>query len=192
MLAHTAQKGIGPRFASLQQAQRVSSPSREVAPHDKALVHALPLTSKLSASSCQVAGSHPRTRLGSTLLISPPGSVCLFAKLWTQNTGQCLGLRFASHNQAHRVSSPSRGLAPQDKAWVHVLPLSIRLRVSPRRIAGSHRRTRLRSMLCLSPPSSALLLAKSQARTAHQDSGPCYESLQQANRASSLSCELAP
>ena len=166
--------------------------NREVTPHDKILVHALPLSSKLSASSCQFAGSYPRTRLGSTLLISPPGSACLLAESWARNTGQYLGLRFLSHNQAHRVSSPSRGLAPQDKAWVHVLPLSIRLSLSPRRIAGSHRRTRLGSTLCPSPPSSALLLAKSQARTVGEGYGLRIASLHQAQRVSSPCRGLAP
>ena len=67
--ARIAGQGLGPRFASLSQAQRVSSPSRS---------------------------SHRRTRLGSKFCLSPRGSAYLVAESWAQSTGQCLGLRHAS------------------------------------------------------------------------------------------------
>ena len=180
------------RFASLHQAQRNSSPSRWLAPWDKALGHALHLSTRLSMSPRRVKGSHPRTRLGFTLCFSPPGSACLLAKSRACTTQQGLNPRFASIHQAQCVSSQSRRLAPRNKAWVHVLPLSTRLSMSPRRFAESYRKTRLGSTLCLSPSSSALLFAKSRACTAGQDFSLSFASLHQIQRVSPPSCGLTP
>ena len=244
-LTRTEGQGLGPRFASLSQAQRVSSTSRVLAPPHRAWVHALPLSTRLSLSPRLFAGSHRRTILGSTLCLSPPGSACLLVELLARTARQGLGLRFVSLHQAQHISSLSRGLAPQDKAWVHtlplssklsasprrvtglhpqtwfdstlclfppgsacllaesrgvatqdkywvyVLPLSTRLSVSPRPVTGMHRRTRFGSTLCLSPPSSALLLAKSKARTAGHGLGLRFASLHQAQHNSSPSRVLA-
>ena len=151
----------------------------------------------------QVASSHRRTMLWSTLCLSLPLPASLLAELQARNHGQGLGPRFASLHQAQRVSSPSYGLAPLDKVWVHTLPFSTRLSVSPHRVAGSHRatrilstyclstrlsvsnrrvavshrRTRLESTLCLSPPSLAHLLDKSWACNLGQCLGLGFASL---------------
>ena len=57
--------------------------------------------------------------------------------------------------------------------------------MSPRLIAASHRRTRLGYTLCLSPPSSKLLLAKSWARIARKGLGQRFTSFQLAQRVTS-------
>ena len=148
------------RFPSLNQAQRVPSPSHGLSPQEKAWVNALLFSTKLSLSHRRVAGSHYKTRLGFTLCLSPTNSALLLDMLQTRTAGQSLGLRIASLHEAHRFSSPCRGLEPQEKAWVYALPLSTWLCVSPRRVAGTHRRARVGSMFCLSPPGSACLLAE--------------------------------
>ena len=140
-------QGFGPCFDSLHKAQYVSSLSRRLAPQNKVWIYTLLLTYSLCVSPCRVSGSHRRTRLGSTFCHSPSGSACLLAESRARNEGQGLGPRFDYLHQAQHITSPSRGLAPQDKAWTHVLPFSTRLSVSPRRVAGSQRRTRLRSTL---------------------------------------------
>ena len=150
----------------------------------------MPLSIRFSVSLRRVAGSHPWTRLSSTFCLFPPGSACLLAESRARTAQQGLGPRFASLHQAQRVSSQSRGLAPQDKAWIHALPLSATLSVSLLLVACSHRRTGLGSTLCLSPPGSACLLAYSRDRTAGQSSGPRFASLHQAQRVSSSSCWL--
>ena len=183
---------MGLRFDSLHQAQLVSSPSRGFAPQDKVLVHALPLSTRLSVFPPRVAGSHCRTRLGSRFCLSAPGSACLLADYRARIAQQVLGPCFASLHQAQRVFSLSRGLASRNKALVHALPLSNRLSVTPRRVAVLHRRTRFWSKLCLSPPGSALLLAKSRARIIGQGLSPRFATLHQAQRFSSTSRGLAP
>ena len=116
-------------------------------------------------SPCRVAGSHRRKRLGSTLCLSHPDSACLLAE---------------------------SQLAPQNKAWVQVLPLSTRFSISPRLVAGSKHRTMLRSTPCLSPPSSAGLLAETRALTASQGLGSRFAFLLQAERFSLPSRRLEP
>ena len=190
--ARTTGQGLGLRFATIHQAQRVSTPIQGNAHQDKAWVHALPLSSKLSAFPCQVAGSHRRTRLDSTPCLSPPSSALLLANPLARTAGQGLSLRFASLHQAQRFTLPRRGLAPQHKAWVHDLPLSTRVVVSPRRVVGSHRMTRLGSTLCLSSPGSACLLIESRDRTAGQSLDPHFVSLLKAQRFSLPSRRLAP
>ena len=148
--ARTAQQGMDPQFASLLHAQRFSFPSRGLAPQDKAWVYALTLSIRFGVSPRRVAGSHRKRRLGSTLCLSPPSSALLIAKSWARTAGQGLGLRFASLHQGQQVSSPSRELAPHNKAWVHVLPFSTRLSESPCHVGVSHRATRLGSALPLS------------------------------------------
>ena len=205
------------RFSVHNQAQRVSSPSRGLAPQDKAWVLVLlasPCSAlleksrgrttgqglglrfdslhRLSVSPRRVASSYLRTRLWSTLYFSHPSSALLLAKTRASTARQRLGLRFASLHQAQCVSSLSRRIASHNKAWVHALPLSTLLSVSPRRVAGSHRATRLGSMLCLSPPGSACVLAESWARTAGQCLGPCFASHIQAQRFSLPSQGHAP
>ena len=166
--ARTAGQGFGPRFAFLNQAHRLSSPSGRLAPRDKNWVHVLKLSTMLSVSHRRVVGMQPRTRLVSTLSLSPPGSNYLLAKSWARIAGLCFSLHFASHNQTQRVSSPSHGLAPLVKAFIHVLSLSTRHSVSPRLVAGSYRRTKHGSTLCLSHPSLALLIAMLLACTVGQ------------------------
>ena len=140
----------------------------------------------------RVAGSHYKTRLGFTLCLSHTNSALLLDKLQTRTAAQSLGLRIASLHQAHRFSSPCGGLEPQDKSWVYALPLSTWLCVSPRRVAGTHRRARVGSMFCLSPPGSACLLAETQIPTADQGLGPHLASLHQVRPLSSPSHGLAP
>ena len=136
----------------------------------------------LIAFLCQVGCSHHRTRLWSTLCLSPPGSACLFAESLARTIGQGLGPRFAFLHQPQRFSSPSRGLASQGKAWVHSWPLSSKRSVSPCKVAGSHHRTRLGSTLCHYPPGSACLHADSRKRTSGQGLGPRLAFLLQAQR----------
>ena len=152
----------------------------------------MPLSPRLSLCPRRVAGSHRTTRLGSTFCLSPPGSACVLAKSRARTAQQGFGPSFASLYYAHRDCSPSRELAPQDKAWVHALPLSTTLSVSPRQVAGLHPWTRLGSTFCLSPSGSACLLAGTRARTPGQGLGPRSASLHQAQRVSSLSRGLAP
>ena len=158
---------------------------------DKAWVHVLPLSIRLSVSPRRVTGLHPLTKFGSTLCLSPPDSACLLTESRPRTTGQGLGPRFASLHQARSVYSPNRRLAPQDKAWVHALPLSSKLSASPCQVAGSHRRRRFRSTHCISPPGSACLLAESWARTAGQGLGPRFDSLHMAQHISMPSRWLA-
>ena len=153
--ARTAGQGLSLWFSSLHQAHRLSSPSRGLAPQDKAWVYGLCLSTRLSVSPRRVAGSHCRTLVGSTFCLSPPGSACLLAETRAPNARQGFGPRFAFFHQAQPVSSPSCRLAPHNKAWVQVLPLSIRLSVCPCQVAGLHRTTRLWSMLFLSPLGSS-------------------------------------
>ena len=152
----------------------------------------MPLSTRLIVSPRRVAGPHQRTRLGSTLCLSPPGSACLLGESQARTIGQGFDIRFISLHQAQRVFSPSHGLAPHKKAWVQALPLSTRLIVTPRQVTSSHRRTRLGSTLCLSLPLSACLLAESLACTHGQGLGPCFASLHQAQRVSSPIRWLAP
>ena len=199
--ACTAGQGLVLRFSAHNQAQRVSSPSRRLAPQDKAWVLVLlaPQSSALlekswgrttgqglgvrfdslhwlSMSSRRVASSHLRTRLWSTLYFSHPSSALFLAKPRASIARQRLGLRFASLHQAQCVSSLSHRIASRNKAWFHALPFSTLLSVPPLRVAGSHRATRLGSMLCLSPPGSACVLAESWAQTAGQCLGPRFAS----------------
>ena len=175
--ACTAGQGLCARFNSLHQAHRVSSPSRGLAPQDKAFVHALPLSSKLIVYPRRVAGSHHRTKVGSTACVSPPGLAYLLGESRARTAGHLLIPRFVSLRQAQRVSLPKRELLTQDKASVHALPFSIRLSLYPRRVAGLHRTTRLGSRFCLSPLGSACVLAKLRACTVQQGFGPCFFSL---------------
>ena len=175
-LACTAGQGYGSRITSLHHAQRDSSLSRWLAAPDKACIHTFTLSTRLKLSPRQVDGSHRRTMLWSTLRLSQPDSACLLGESWPRTTGQGLYPRFASLHQAQRLSSPSRGLTPQDKAWIHAYPLSSKLGASPYHVAGLNRRTRLKSSLCLSP-GSACLVAESWARTAGQGLGPRFDSL---------------
>ena len=163
--ACTAQQGLGPGVASLHQAQRLSLPSCRLAPYNKALVHAFPLSTRLIVTPRQDASSHRRTRLWSTLFLSLPLPASLLAESQARNHGQGLGPRFASLHQAHRVSSPSHGVLPRVNAWVHVLPLFTGLIVSPGRVA---------------------------ARTPGQGLGLRFDSLHQAQRVSSPSRGFAP
>ena len=162
--ACTPGQGMGPRFASPQQAQRVSSPGR---------------------------GLTPLTKLGSTLCLFPSSSTCLLADTLACTPGQGMGLHFASLHLAQRVSSASRGLAPQDKAYVHAFPLSTRLIVSSRRVVGLHRGTRLGFTFCLSPPGSACVIKESWARSPGQGLYPHFHSPHQAQTVSSPSRGLA-
>ena len=130
-LARTKGQGFGPCFASLHKAQLVFSPKRGLPPQDKAWVHTLPLSPRLSLCPRRVAGLHRTTRLGSTFCVSPQGSACVLAKSRVLTAQQGFGPSFASLYYAHRDCSPSRELAPQDKAWVHALPLSSKLSASP-------------------------------------------------------------
>ena len=152
----------------------------------------MPLSITLSVSLRRVASLHRMTRLGSNFCLSPPRSVCLFGDSQARTHGQGLGPRFSSLHQAQSVSSPSRGLTLLNKAWVHDLPLSSRLSVCHRRVAGSNRATRPGSTLCLSPPDSACLIAESLSRTAGQGLGPSFASLFQAHCFSFTSSGLAP
>ena len=183
---------MGPRFASLLQIQRFSLTSCRLAPQDKAWVYALPLSARLIVFPRRVSVWNHRTRLGSTLCLSPPSSACLLGESRARTAGQRLGSYFASLHQGQHVSSPKLRFPPQDKAYVHALTLSTRLSLCLRRVAGSHRTTRLGSTFCLSPQGSACVLAKSRARTAHQGLCPCFASLHQAHRDFSQSRELAP
>ena len=183
---------MSPLFASLHHAQCVSSASRKLAPIDKAWVHAFPLSIRVRVSPRRVAGSHLWTKLGSMLCLFPPGSACVLADSRASTAQQSLGPRFASLHQTQLVSSQSRDLAPQDKAFVHALPLSSKLTASPSQVAASHRRTRLRSTFCLSQPGSACLLPESPARTEGQDLVPRFASLLQTQRSSLTSSRLAP
>ena len=185
-------QSLGPRFASLHQVQRFSSEIRRLAPRNKAWANALPFSSKLSRSPCQVMGLHPRTWPGSTLRISHSCSACLLSESWARCAGLGINLRFATLHQAQRVSLPIRRLAPRDKAWVQVLPLSTRLSVSPCRFAGSHHWTRLGFTFCLSPQVSVCLFAESRARTAGPVLGSRINSLYQVQRVSLPSRGLAP
>ena len=182
--ALTAQQGLVSRFPSFHHAHHLSSPSLRLAPQDKTWVYVLPLS---TGSACLLAesracivgqglgprfaslhqahrvsstsrGSHPRTNFGSTFCLFPPGSECLLAESRFCTAGQGMGPRFASLQQAQRFSSSSRGLAPQDNIWVQVLPLSTRLKVSFRRLEGSHRSTSLGCSFFLFSPGSACLL----------------------------------
>ena len=151
---------------------------------DKAWVHALPLSTRLSMSPRRVTGFYRGLMLGSIFCLSSPGLSCLLDesrlalpdKAWVYvltlstrlsvsprrvaflTSGQGMGPRFAYLHQIQRVSSSSRGLALQDKAWVQVLPLTTRISVSPRGSSGSHSATSHGSMFCLSPPGSACFL----------------------------------
>ena len=152
------------------------------------MVEALPLSNRLIVSPCRVVSSYRRRRIRSTLCVSLSG--------------------FPSFHHAHRLSSPSRGLAPPDKTWVYVLPIStgsaclfaesractVRQGLGPRfpslhqahRVPstsrGSHPQTWLGSTFCLFPPGSACLLAELRACTAGQGMGQRFASLQQAQR----------
>ena len=152
----------------------------------------MPLSPRINLCTRRVAGSHRTTRLGSTFCVSPPGSACVLAKSRARTAQQGFGPSFASLYYAHRDSSPSRELAPQDKALVHALPLSTTLSVSPRQVTCSHPWTRLGSTLCLSPLGSACLLADTRARTPGQGFFPRFASLHQPQRVSSPSRRLAP
>ena len=128
----------------------------------------------------------------STLLISPPGSSCLLAKSRAFTAAeQGLRPRFASLLQTQCFSLTRCRLEPQDKAWVYAFLLSIRLIVSLRRVVGPHHRTRFGFMFSLSPPSSAYLLAETQALTAGQGLALRFASLHQAQTVSSPSHGLA-
>ena len=164
--ARIAQQVLVPCFASLHQAQRVFSLSQGLASRNKALVHALLLSTRLSVTPGRVAVLHRRTRFCSKLCVSPPGSELPLAKSRARIIGQGLSPRFATLHQAQRFSSTSRGLAPWDKALVYALPLSTMLSGSPRRFACSHRRTRLGSTLSFSSPGSGCFLAESRAPNA--------------------------
>ena len=168
-------------------------------------------------SPCRVVSSHRRRRIRSTLCVSLSGSACLFDKSPSLTAQQGLGPRVPSFNHAHRFSSPSRGLAPSDKTWVYVLPLSIGSAcflaesractvgqgLGPRfaSLHQAHRVSstslssqpwpRLGSTFCLSPSGSACLLAESRARTVGQGFGLNFASLQQAHRVSLPSRRLA-
>ena len=161
-------QSLGPRFASLHQVQRFSSESRRLAPRNKAWANALPLSSKLSASPCQVMGLHRRTWPASTFRLSHSGSACLLSESWNRCAGLGINPRFTTLHQAQRVSLPIRRLAPRDKAWVQVLPLSTRLSVSPRRVAGTHRRTRC-------DPSFATLLKDQRVSSPSRRLAPRYK-----------------
>ena len=115
----------------------------------------------------------------STLLLSPPGSSCLLAKSRACTAEQGLVTRFASLLQTQCFSLTSCRIEPQDKAWVYAFPLSTRLIVSLRRVVGLHHWTRCGFMFCLSPPSSACLLAETRAFTAGQGLALRFASLHQ-------------
>ena len=183
---------MGQRFASLLLAQRFSFISCGFATQDKASVYALLLSTRLSVSPPRVSVSHCRTRLMSTLLLSPPGSSCLLAKSQACTAEQGLGPRFASLLLIQYFSLTSCRLEPQDKAWVYAFPLSTRLIVSLRRVVGSHHRTRFWFMFCLSPPSSACLLAETRAPTLEQGLALRFTSLHQPHTVCSPSHGLAP
>ena len=134
--ARIAQQVLGPCFACLYMAQRVFSLSPGLASRNKALVYAMLLSTRLSVTPHRVAVLHRRTRLWSTLCLSPPCSAGLLADLLACTAEQTLGLLFPSHHQGQRVFSPSRGLTLKEKAWVHALPLSTRISVSPCQFAG--------------------------------------------------------
>merc|ERR1711917_38475 len=76
----TARQDLGPRFASLLQIQRFSLTSCRLTPQDKALFYALPLSTSLIVSPRRVSVSKHRTRLGSTLCLSPSSSACLLGE----------------------------------------------------------------------------------------------------------------
>ena len=178
----------------------------------------MPLSNRLIVSPCRVVSSHRRRRIRSTLCISLSGSACLLDNPRALTAQQGLGPRFSSFHHAHRLSSPSRGLAPPDKTWVYVLPLStcsacllaesractVGQGLGPRfaslhqahRVSStsrsSHLRTSLGSTFCLFPPGSACLFAESRVCTAGQGMGPRFASLQQAQRFSSSSRGLEP
>ena len=163
--ARIAGKGLGQRFTSLQLAKRVTFPIQGLASQDKAWVHALALSTWLSVSLRRVAGTHRRASVGSMFCLSPPGSACLLTETQIPTADQGLGPYFASLYQANLLSSSSRGLAPHNKNWVHVLPLS---------------------------PGSESVLAKSRDSTVPQSLGPCFASRYQAHHDFSLSREPAP
>ena len=135
-----------------------------------------PPAQRLSSPS---RGLAPLTRLWSTLCLSPPGSACLLAESRARTVDQGFGPRFASLLQAQHFL-PSCCLAPHGKASFYALPHSTRLSVSPRRVVGSHRTTRLGSRLWLSPQGSACLVAKSRALTGQQGMSPRFSSFLQA------------
>ena len=130
--ARTPRHGLGLRFASFHQVQRVSSP---------------------------IAGLHRRTRYGSTLCLPPTGSAFFLIESLGRTAGQYLGPGFASLYQAQSVFSPIRGLASVNKSWVQFFPLFTRLSVSSRLVASSHCATSLGSTFCLSPQDQACFLA---------------------------------
>ena len=182
---------MGTRFASLLQAQNFLL-SRGLASQEKAWVNALPLSNWLSVSPPRFKGSHRKTRLGSTLWLSPPGLAFLFGELRARIAGQVLGPCFASLHQGQRVSSQKRRFPPQTKAWVHTSPLSTRLTFCPRRVAGSHRTTRIGSTFCLFLQAQRVSLPSRELEPPGQSLGPRFAFLHQVQRFSLENRRLAP